>query len=67
MEIKLTEEELKELSNGEVTLVKAYEKGFIHPVVRFSKVVTYKGKLLDTFVDLVQKRYPNCDILVMQP
>ena len=67
MEIQLTDEKLKELTNGEATLVKVFDKRFISPVVRFSKVVTYKGKLLDAFVDCLQERYPYGDILVMQP
>lgn len=66
MEIQLTDEELKELTSGEATLVKVFDKGFISPIVRFSKVVTYKGKLLDAFVDWVQERYPNGDIVIMQ-
>ncbi len=66
MEIQLTEEELKELTNGEATLVKVFDKGFMLPVVRFSKVVTYKGKLLDAFIDWVQERYPNGDVMVIQ-
>ena len=67
MEIQLTEQELRELTNGEATLVKVFDKGFISPVVQFSKVVTYKGKLLDAFIDWVQKRYPNGDIVIIQP
>ena len=67
MEIQLTDEELKELTNGEATLVKVLDNSFISPVVRFSKVVTYKGKLLDAFLDWVQAKFPNGSIIVMQP